>query len=116
MSLLPIIVLLFLVMYLLVIRPQRKRQSAQQRMLDEMTPGAEVLTAGGLYGTLRSLDEDDVQIEIAPGVEVRMARRAIATVLTEPEAEDDELEELERLKAEAEAEAQPAVAGESSKP
>lgn len=116
MSLLPIIVLLFLLMYLLVIRPQRKRQSEQQRMLDEMAPGDEVLTAGGMYGTVRSLDDDDVMVEVASGIEVRMARRAIAAVLTEQDVETDELQELERLQAEAEAEAQTVVAGEATKP
>jgi preprotein translocase subunit YajC len=113
-SLLPIIVLLFLLMWLFVIRPQRKRQSQQQRILNEMAPGDEVLTAGGVYGTVRSLDEDDVQVEIAPGVEVRMSRRAIAAVLTEPDAGVDELDELERLKEEAEA--QVLMAGEPPKP
>lgn len=101
MSLLPILVLLFVLMWLLVIRPQRKRQSDQQRMLEAMTPGVEVLTVGGVYGTLRGVDEEDVRLEIAPGVEIKVSRRAIASVATE---EDSELDELERLQAQAEAE------------
>lgn len=109
MSLLPILVLLFLVMWLLVIRPQRKRQAEQRRMLDEMAPGVEVLTVGGVYGTLTAVDDDDVQVEIAPDVEVRVARRAIASVLSEPASE---LDELERLQAEAEAQ----VMGETRQP
>lgn len=104
MSLLLLLVLLFAVMWFVAIRPQRKRQSAQQQMLDAMAPGDEVLTVAGIYGTLRSVDGDDVIVEIAPGVEIRATRRAIATVFTEPET--DELDELERLQAEAEAEAQ----------
>jgi preprotein translocase subunit YajC len=97
---LPILILLFIVMWFLVIRPQRKRTQAQQRVMDNLSPGQEILTAGGLYGTVQSvLDEDEIRVEIAPDVHVRVARRAIAAVIT---AEDDELDELERAQREAE--------------
>jgi preprotein translocase subunit YajC len=98
---LPILILLFVVMWLLVIRPQRKRQAEQQRILESIAPGEEVLTAGGLYGTIRAVDDDEVRLEIAPGVEVRVSRRAVAAVLTNDESE---LAELERVQREAEAE------------
>ena len=101
-QLLPILVLLFAAMWLLVIRPQRKRQAEQRRLLDTVVPGAEVLTAGGLYGTIRAVDDDEVRLEIAPNVEVRVSRRAIAAVLTTNE--ESELDELERAQREAEAE------------
>ena len=100
MSLLPILVLLFVVMWLLVIRPQRKRQAEQRRILENLSPGQEVLTAGGLYGTVHSVvDEDEVRVEIAPDVYVRVSRGAIAAVLAD---EDNELSELERAQQEAE--------------
>jgi preprotein translocase subunit YajC len=99
-SLLPILVLLFVVMWLLVIRPQRKRQAEQRRILENLSPGQEVLTAGGLYGTVHSVvDEDEVRVEIAPEVYVRVSRSAIAAVLAD---EDNELSELERAQQEAE--------------
>jgi len=99
-SLLPILVLLFVVMWLLVIRPQRKRQAEQKRILESLSPGQEILTTGGLYGTVHSVvDDDEVKVEIAPDVYVRVSRRAIAAVLTDDE---DELEELERAQQEAE--------------
>jgi preprotein translocase subunit YajC len=99
-SLLPILLLLFVVMWLLVIRPQRKRQAEQRRILENLSPGQEVLTAGGLYGTVHSVvDEDEVRIEIAPDVQVRVSRSAIAAVLAD---EDDGLAELERAQQEAE--------------
>lgn len=102
MSFVLILVLLFAVMWLIVIRPQRKRQAEQQRMMESLSPGQDILTAGGLYGTVRSVvDDDEVKVEIAPGVHVRMARRAIAAVLTR---EDEELSELERAQREAERE------------
>jgi preprotein translocase subunit YajC len=95
---LPILLLLFILMWFLVIRPQRRRQQEQQRVMDNLSPGDEILTAGGIYGTVQSLvGDDEVRIEIAPDVHVRVARRAITAVLTE----DDELGELERAQQEA---------------
>jgi len=101
-SLLPILVLLFVVMWLLVIRPQRRRQAEQRRILDNLAPGQEVLTTGGLYGTVQSVvGDDEVRLEIAPDVQVRVSRRAIAAVLSE---DDTELDALERAQQEAEEE------------
>jgi len=98
-SILPILLLLFILMWFLVIRPQRRRQQEQQRVMDNLSPGDEIVTAGGLYGTVQSvLGDEDVRIEIAPDVQVRVARRAIAAVLTE---DDDELGDLERAQQEA---------------
>ena len=56
--------------------------------------GDEILTAGGLYGVVREVGEDDdLVIEIAPGTDVRMARRAVAAIVP-PEDEDDDDEEI----------------------
>jgi len=71
-------------MWLIFIRPQRRKQKQQQGMQSELAVGDEVLTAGGLYGRVTRIDEDEVGVEIAPNVEVRLARRAIAAQLTEP--------------------------------
>ena len=102
MSILPILLLLFILMWFLVIRPQRRRAQEQQRVMENLSPGQEILTAGGLYGTVQSLiGDDEVRLEIAPDVHVRIARRAIAAVITE---EDDELEALERAQQEAQEE------------
>ena len=59
-------------------------------MLSDLRVGDEVLTAGGIYGTISQLDEDQVTVEIAPQTEVRVARRAIAGVTREPEAGEDD--------------------------
>jgi preprotein translocase subunit YajC len=84
-----IIVIAFVLLWLIVIRPQRKRQSQQQEMLGDLRVGDEVLTAGGIYGTISRLDEDQVTVRIAPKTEVLVARRAIAAVTREPEADED---------------------------
>ena len=92
------IVLMLGVMWLLLIRPQRRRQSAQTRLLAGLSVGDEVVTAGGLYGHIRALDEDEVTLEIAPGTNVRLAKRAVAAVVEPEDALEagdgqDELEE-----------------------
>jgi preprotein translocase subunit YajC len=77
-----IIVAMFVLLWLLLIRPQRRRQVAQRELIASVQVGDEILTAGGLYGHVRALgDEDDLVVEIAPGTEVRVARRAVAGVV-----------------------------------
>jgi preprotein translocase subunit YajC len=82
-----IIIIAFLLLWLIVVRPQRRRQNQQRAMIDELKVGDEVLTAGGIYGTVTRLDDDQVAVEIAPKTEVRVARRAIAGVTREEERE-----------------------------
>jgi preprotein translocase subunit YajC len=90
------ILFILILMWFLLIRPQRRRQQDSQRLLDSLSVGQEVVTAGGLYGTITALDEDDAHVQIADGVEVRVAKRAIAGVVTEDEQDDpDELVETE---------------------
>jgi preprotein translocase subunit YajC len=89
-SLLFPLVLLGGVFYFLLLRPNRTRQRQQQSLLESLKVGDEVMTAGGIFGTLKAIDEEDdtVTVEIAPGTEVRMLRRGIAQRLAdEPEEE-----------------------------
>jgi preprotein translocase subunit YajC len=88
-----IIIVAFLLLWLIVVRPQRKRQSQQQRMLQDIHVGDEVLTAGGIYGKVSRLADDEVTVEIAPHTEVRVARRAIAGITSEPQPGEPEPEE-----------------------
>ena len=86
----PILLFLILglgVVWLVFIRPKRRKQKLKQSALSELAIGDEIVTAGGVYGTVTQIDDDDVRVEIAPNVEVRLARRAIAAHLTEPEPE-----------------------------
>ena len=94
MQFLIIMVLMLGVMYVLMIRPQRQRQAQQQSMIDGCGVGDDVLTTGGIYGTVTQVDGDDVVVEIAPTITVHMTRRGIAAVLP-PEEEDEADEELE---------------------
>jgi preprotein translocase subunit YajC len=69
-------------MWFLLIRPQRRRQVESQRLLSSLAVGQEIVTAGGLYGTITALEDDEVRVRIAEDVEVRIAKRAVAGVLS----------------------------------
>ncbi|HEX2273655.1 MAG TPA: preprotein translocase subunit YajC [Acidimicrobiales bacterium] len=91
-----ILVLLFpfLLLYVLLIRPQQRRLREAQQMAASLQPEDEVITAGGIHGTVTAVDEGTVWLEIAPGVIVRVLKGAIAQRVSEPIAadEDDETE------------------------
>jgi preprotein translocase subunit YajC len=91
-----IMVLMLGVMYVLMIRPQRQRQAQQQAMINEASVGDDVLTTGGIYGTITEAEDDDIVVEIAKDITVHMTRRGIAAVLPPEEEEDDDVDaELE---------------------
>ena len=76
------IVALFVLLYLLVLRPQRRRTTEQLQMQDTLEVGDEVITAGGIRGKIRQLDEEVLKVEIAPDVVVSVDRRAIAATVS----------------------------------
>jgi len=84
-----ILVLLALVWFMLI-RPQRRRQQEAQRLIESIGVGKEIVTAGGLYGTVTAIEDDEVRVEIADGVEVRVAKRAVAGVVSEDENDPEE--------------------------
>jgi preprotein translocase subunit YajC len=81
---------LLVLLWALLIRPQRSRQRQQQELLTSIEPGDEILTVGGIYGIVQEIDEeDDLIVEVADAVHVRIARRAVAGVV-KPDADEDE--------------------------
>lgn len=66
------------VMYFFLIVPQRKKQRAHDELLRNISAGDEVLTTGGIYGGVTEIDGDTLYLEVAPDVEIKVARRAIA--------------------------------------
>ena len=79
------LLLLFGVVYFLMIRPQQKRRREALNMQNQLGPGDQIVTIGGLHGTIVSIDDDAATLEIAPGVQVKFARQAIARVLQRQE-------------------------------
>ncbi|HEY7708252.1 MAG TPA: preprotein translocase subunit YajC [Gaiellaceae bacterium] len=72
--------------WFLLIRPQRRRQSDHQAMISTLSTGDEIVTAGGIFGTVRTIADNHVVLEIAPGTEIRVAKEAVANIV--PKAEE----------------------------
>lgn len=87
-----LIVVAFVFIYFVLIRPQKRRQVHSRQMLANLAPGDEVVTAGGLYGRITEVHDDDILIEVAPGMTVKVARRAIGAVMPPPETAELEPE------------------------
>jgi preprotein translocase subunit YajC len=66
-----------LLSWFLFVRPRRRMMSKQRDLLRELSSGDQVVTVGGVYGTIAALDGDEVRLEIAPDVVIRVARRAV---------------------------------------
>jgi preprotein translocase subunit YajC len=81
MQLLPL-VLIVVVFYFLLIRPQQRRMKAHQDMVANLRRNDTVVTSGGLIGKVKSVQEDEVRLELAPNVEVRVVRSMITEVRT----------------------------------
>jgi preprotein translocase subunit YajC len=80
MSFLPII-LMFVVLYFLMIRPQMKRQKEHKSMMEALAKGDEVITAGGMVGRVTKVTDAYVNVEIAEGTEILVQKAAVATLL-----------------------------------
>ena len=86
-SLLPIL-LLVVVFYFFMLRPQRNRMRAHQDLLAALGLGDEVETIGGIFGTIRSMDDEAYMLEISPGTTVRVSRGAVRRKVVEPDEEE----------------------------
>jgi preprotein translocase subunit YajC len=79
-SMLPLL-LMFVVLYFVMIRPQMKRQKEAKAMIDALAKGDEVVTGGGMLGKISKIGESYLHVEVANGVEIQLQRSAIVQVL-----------------------------------
>ena len=83
-SLVPIL-LIFVIMYLLMIRPQQKKMKAHKAMVDALRRGDQVVTSGGMIGKVVKVSDSEVEVELAPNVKVRVVRSTISHVMSKTE-------------------------------
>ena len=76
------IVLIFVIFYFLLIRPQQKRQKEHQKMLESLSKGDRVLTSGGMFGVVLGIDDQKVVLKIADNVKAEFAKSAIAHIVS----------------------------------
>jgi preprotein translocase subunit YajC len=99
-SFLPLLLIIVFIfgMYFLMIRPQQRRNRELQQMQARLGPGAEVMTGSGIYGTVTEVDEDEgtIGLEVSPGVTLRVARAAVARVISGADvAEEEDADEVD---------------------
>jgi len=75
------LVLMFVVLYFVMIRPQMKRQKEHKSMIDALAKGDEVVTSGGMLGKVSKMGESFLSVEIASGVEIQVQRSAVVQVM-----------------------------------
>ncbi len=75
-----VIAVLLALGWVFLVLPARRRQRSHEGMQDEVVAGDEIITAGGIHGVVREVDDDELRVEIAPGVVVTLDRRAVAAV------------------------------------
>lgn len=85
--------LLFIVMYVVLIRPQQRKQKEQRALLSGLREGDEIITTSGIHGFITSLEDNVVWVEVAAGMELKMSRSAIAGSIADPEASDDDADD-----------------------
>lgn len=84
-TLIGFMVLMFIMFYFLIIRPQQKRQKSQQQMLSELKRGDKVITIGGIFGIIEAIDEKSVVIKTESGNLLRLVRGGVAMKQQEEE-------------------------------
>lgn len=80
-ALLPFI-LVFVIFYLLIIMPSRKKQKKHQEMVNALKPGDKIVTSGGIYGTVMGVQEDRIEVKISANVKIDITKNAVAAILS----------------------------------
>lgn len=75
------ILLMVVIFYFLLYRPQKKQQKARNELLNSLKKGQKIVTIGGIYGTINALTDDAIMLQIAENVEIKLARSSVAHVL-----------------------------------
>lgn len=105
-SLIPF-VLIALVFWFLIVRPQRRRQQEMTNTQASLGPGTEVMLGSGIFGTVVSLDEETVHLQVAPGTTLKVAKQAVIRVITAPDTVEEQGEHHEHGEPEAPGENHP---------
>lgn len=87
------ILVFFGIFYFLAVRPQRKQRQSHNEMVAMLKKGDEIVTIGGLFGVVRRLGDDWVELEVSKGTRVRFLKRAISQIVSEEDEDEEEYEE-----------------------
>jgi preprotein translocase subunit YajC len=88
------LVILVAAFFFLIVRPQRRQQMIRRQIIAAVQVGDQIITSGGVYGTVVALAADALDLEIAPGVTIKVARGAVAERIFDEDETDDELDDV----------------------
>ena len=74
-------ILIFVIFYLLIIMPQRKKQKKHMEMVENLKPGSRIITTGGIYGTVMGVQKDRIELKVAANVKIDITKSAIGVIL-----------------------------------
>jgi preprotein translocase subunit YajC len=86
-SVLPMMIIMFAIIYFLMIRPEQKKQKQRQKMMTELKKGDRILTIGGIFGTVGNVKDNTIMVKIAENTVVELRKGAIAEVVVDKPAE-----------------------------
>lgn len=78
-------ILVFVIFYLLIIMPSRKKQKKHQQMVEQLKPGEKIITSGGIYGTVMGVQEDKIEVKISANVKIDITKNAVAAIIGKKE-------------------------------
>jgi len=84
--------LVFVIFYLLIIMPQRKKQKKHMEMVENLRPGSRIITTGGIYGTVMGVQKDRIELKVAANVKIDITKSAIGIILASETAPPDKPE------------------------
>jgi preprotein translocase subunit YajC len=85
--------LLAVAFFFLIVRPQRRQMAARRALIQQLDVGDEIITAGGIYGTILEMSDTTILVQVAPGVELKLAREAVSgRPAPPPEPADDDVD------------------------
>ena len=93
-SFLPMMLVMFFIIYFLMIRPEQKKQKDKRNMLQNVKKGDKVLTIGGIYGTVGNVKDDAIMLRIGDNTTVKLSKSAVSSVITK----DEETKSIEEKK------------------
>jgi preprotein translocase subunit YajC len=80
-------ILVFVIFYLLIIMPSRKKQKRHQEMVEQLKPGDKIITSGGIYGSVMGVQQDRIELKIATNVKIDITKNAVAVIVTPKQQE-----------------------------
>lgn len=81
--------LVFVIFYLLIIMPQRKRQKKHMAMVEQLKPGDRIITTGGIFGTVMGVQKDRIELKVAANVKIDITKSAVAVILGQQKSDSE---------------------------